>query len=225
MVMRTAEPEPPFPGSDPDPSCAAPVHTLAPSFQCMPALPQSPLVNGWRKEKTGDSGSAAFAGSATPHTLAVSCQRIPALAQSALVSGWLKGLAANKVEAINDPLPNASIRANVFIAFFPIFAWQSAIAPCLPASSRHTYHPRIPWDRAFHLCVTFHRKSTFRCPRHRCRGSQHLWVSASEELRNRQPSPIKINVPTPKKRRDFLKFRLQRRWSFLSAGQFLWRSI
>src|SRR5262249_3286075 len=77
MAMRMLEPL--APGADLGLASACPTvkleHTLASSFQRMPALSQSALVSGWL--------------GASAHTLAPSFQRMPALSQSALVSGWL----------------------------------------------------------------------------------------------------------------------------------------
>jgi hypothetical protein len=83
------------PRADSASACAAlevgSVHTLAPSFHHMPALPQSAFVSGWLDvsavDTVGDSVCPAVEVGSV-HTLAPSFHHMPALLQSALVSGW-----------------------------------------------------------------------------------------------------------------------------------------
>jgi hypothetical protein len=95
------------------------VQTLAPSFQRMPALPQSALVSGWPEmsaASTVEDSVGAAAEVVSVHTLALSFQRMPALSQSARVRGWLEVSAASTVEATTKALAKAKIEAIAFMA-------------------------------------------------------------------------------------------------------------
>ena len=123
MVMRTLGLLAPVvvSGLDSPPAAAEvdPVHTLAPSFQLMRALPQSVLVSGWLElsaASTVEDLSLAIEFDAV-HTLAPSFQRMPALAQSVLVSGWLEVSAASTVEP-TIKAPKAEIEAIAFMTRF-----------------------------------------------------------------------------------------------------------
>jgi len=123
MVMRTLGLLSPVvvSGLDSLPAAAGvdPVHTLAPSSQRMPALPQSVLVSGWLEVLAAStvedlSPDVEFD---SVHTLAPSFQRMSALAQSALVSGWLEVSAASTVEP-TIKAPKAEIEAIAFMTRF-----------------------------------------------------------------------------------------------------------
>jgi len=109
-------------GLDSPPAAAEvdPVHTLAPSFQLMRALPQSVLVSGWLElsaASTVEDAACADVEFDSVHTLAPSFQRMSALAQSALVSGWLEVSAASTVEP-TIKAPKAEIEAIAFMTRF-----------------------------------------------------------------------------------------------------------
>jgi hypothetical protein len=93
-------------------------HTLAPSFQRMPALSQSAPVNGWLEVSAAnrvEDPVGAAVEVGSAHTLAPSFQRMPPLSQSALVSGWTELSAANTIEANTKALANPKIETIAFI--------------------------------------------------------------------------------------------------------------